>query len=137
MHKTKLHKTSKFLWPLYIDMFVVKWMLFFSIFINLFPKIHHSALRGICSTLKYWPRHFLPSSPPNKDSKPVRPPSLFFFEQHPSKFWRTWLPPPPAILPPGWNVPSSKKAKTYFSKETKDFITNNEKEHLWMLKLGF
>ena len=25
----KLHKTSKGLWPIYIDMFIVKWMIFF------------------------------------------------------------------------------------------------------------
>ena len=30
IYKTKLHKTSKFLWPTYVAMFLVNWMVFFS-----------------------------------------------------------------------------------------------------------
>ena len=32
MYKIKLHKTSKCLWPVYTDMFVVRWMSFFQRF---------------------------------------------------------------------------------------------------------
>ena len=44
MYKIKLHKTSKCLWPVNIDMSVVKWMSFFEVFINHFPRIHRSVL---------------------------------------------------------------------------------------------
>ena len=50
----KLHKTSKCLWPVYIDMFVAKYMFFFYIFINLFPKIHRSSLHNVTISLLYF-----------------------------------------------------------------------------------
>ena len=111
MYKIKLHKTSK---PVYIDMIVAKWMFFFNIFINHFQKIHHIVLWGISPTLKYGRHPFLPPSTPKKAKL---------------ENLRTSLPP--------WDVPSSKIAKTHSFKETKDFITNIEKEHLLMLKLSF
>ena len=58
MYKIKLHKTSKCLWPIHIDMYVVKWMGFFDVFINHFPKIHRSVLRKIAIDLLYfWDVH--------------------------------------------------------------------------------
>ena len=132
MHKIKLHKTSKCLWPIYIDTFVVNWMFFcfsLDIFINHFPKICHSVLQGISATLKYWPHPFLTSpllNPPAKKTLNLPDPYPPPFWATPLKFWRTWLPP--------WNVASSKKVKIYFKKKQ---IANNWKEHLWMLKLGF
>ena len=54
MYKIKLHKTSKFLWPILIDMYVVKWMVFFYVFINHFPKIHRSVLHKITIDLLYF-----------------------------------------------------------------------------------
>ena len=52
MYKIKLHKTSKCLWPVYIDMFVVKWM-FFLCFQNHFPKIHRNVLHKVTTDLLY------------------------------------------------------------------------------------
>ena len=54
MYKIKLHKTSKCLWRVYIDMFVVKWNVFFKVFINHFLKIHRSVLRKITIDLLYF-----------------------------------------------------------------------------------
>ena len=56
MYKIKLHKTSKCLWPVYIDMFAVKWMLFFfDVLINHFPKIDTSVLgKKIIDLLYSW-----------------------------------------------------------------------------------
>ena len=54
MYKIKLHKTSKCLWPIYTDMFVVKSMFFFNIFRNLFPKIH----RGVLCKIAIYLLHF-------------------------------------------------------------------------------
>ena len=44
MYTIKLHKTSKCLWPVYIDKLVVKLKVFLKVFINHFPKIHRSVL---------------------------------------------------------------------------------------------
>ena len=52
MYKIKLHKTSKCLWLVYIDMFVVKWM-FFLCFQNHFAKIHRNVLHKITIDLLY------------------------------------------------------------------------------------
>ena len=49
--QNKLHKTSKCLWPVDMDMFVVKWMVFFDVFINHFQKIHR---RSIVDLLYFW-----------------------------------------------------------------------------------
>ena len=58
MFKIKLHKTSKCVWPVYSDMFIVKWMFFldfFIFFINHFPKIHRSVLCEIAiDSLYFW-----------------------------------------------------------------------------------
>ena len=55
MCKIKLHKTSKCLWPVYTDIFFVKWMFFFGVFLNHFPKIHRSVLRKITiDPLYFW-----------------------------------------------------------------------------------
>ena len=48
------NKTSKCLWSVYIDMFVVKWMYFLYVFINHFPKIHRSVLSKITIDLLYF-----------------------------------------------------------------------------------
>ena len=71
--------------PVYLDMFVVKWIIFFNIFIvsRLSAPPWNTELTSFCRG------QFLSNLP-----------------------------------------------QTFF-KEIKDFITNNEKEHLWMLKLGF
>ena len=53
MCKIKLHKTSKCLGPIYIDMFVMKWG-FFDVFINHFAKIHRSVPRKITIDLLYF-----------------------------------------------------------------------------------
>ena len=53
MYKIKLHKTSKCLWPVNIDMFVVKYF-FFDIFINHFPKIHINVFRKITRAVLYF-----------------------------------------------------------------------------------
>ena len=51
----KLHKTSKCLWPVYIVLFLVRWMsFFFEIFINHLPKIHRNVLRKIVIDLLYF-----------------------------------------------------------------------------------
>ena len=54
MCKIKLHKTFKCLWPLYRDEFVVKWMGFFGVFINHFPKIHRNVPCKITIDLLYF-----------------------------------------------------------------------------------
>ena len=54
MYKIKLHKTSECLWLVYIDMFVVKWMFFFNVLINHFPKIHRSVPCKITIDLLYF-----------------------------------------------------------------------------------
>ena len=54
MCKVKLLKTPKCLWPIYIDMFAVKLMGFFGVFINCFPKIHRSVLPKITIDLFYF-----------------------------------------------------------------------------------
>ena len=55
MYKTKIHKTSKSLSPVYIEMFVVKWVFFFSdVFINHFPKIYRSVLYKITVDLSFF-----------------------------------------------------------------------------------
>ena len=54
MYKIKLHKTSKWLWPLHIDMYVVKWMGFFRRFHKSLPKIHRNVLRKITIDLLYF-----------------------------------------------------------------------------------
>ena len=54
MYKIKLQKTSKCLWPVDIDMLVVKWMLFFDVFINHFQKIPRSVLHKITIDLWYF-----------------------------------------------------------------------------------
>ena len=54
MCKIKLHKTSKFVWPVYIDEFVVKWVFFFDVFINHFLKIHKSVLHKITIDVLYF-----------------------------------------------------------------------------------
>ena len=55
MYKIKLHKTSKCLWPLYIDMFDVKWMFFFWSFSkSLSKKPHRSFLCKITIDLLYF-----------------------------------------------------------------------------------
>ena len=111
MYKIKFHKTWK---PVYIDIFVVKWIFFFNIFINDFPKIHHSVLQGISPTLKYRPQSFL--------SRPSLL-STTRLQKKKKKIEKLRI-----SLPP-WNVLSSKKAETHSFEETKDFITNSEKEH--------
>ena len=134
MHKIKLHKTSKCLWPIYIDTFVVKWIFFcffLDIFINHFPKIRHSILQGISATLKHWPHPFLTSPFLHPLAKKI----LNLSDPCPTPFWGTPLQNFGELDSRPWNVPSSKKVKTYFKK--KQQIVNNWKEHLWMLKLGF
>ena len=56
MYKIKLHKTSKCLLPLYIDMFVLKWVFFFffDVFINHLSKIHRSVLCKITIDVFYF-----------------------------------------------------------------------------------
>ena len=54
MYEITLHKTSKCLWPVYIDMFVEKWMFFFDVFLNHFPKIDRSVLHKITIDLLYF-----------------------------------------------------------------------------------
>ena len=54
MYKIKLHLTSKCLWPEYVDMFVVKWMNFFGVFINHFRKIHGSVLHNRSIVFLKW-----------------------------------------------------------------------------------
>ena len=54
MYKIKLHKTSKCLWPVYKDVSAVKWMFFFNVSINHFPRIHRSVLRKITIGLLYF-----------------------------------------------------------------------------------
>ena len=54
MYKIKLQKTSKCLWPVYIDIIIVKWMFFSDFFLNHFPKIHSSVLRKITIGLLYF-----------------------------------------------------------------------------------
>ena len=56
MYKIKFHKTSKCLWPVFIDMFVGKLLLFFffEVFINHFPQIHKSVLHKITIDLLYF-----------------------------------------------------------------------------------
>ena len=54
MYKIKLHKTLKCLWPIYTDMSVMKWMFFFNVFVNHFPRIHRSALLKITIDLFYF-----------------------------------------------------------------------------------
>ena len=54
MYKIKLQKTLKCLWPVYIDMFAVKWMVFSDVFINHFLKIHRSTLHKITKDLLYF-----------------------------------------------------------------------------------
>ena len=55
MYKMKVYKTSKCLWPVYIDIFVVKWMGFFSTysFDGHFPRIHRSVLGKIADLLHF------------------------------------------------------------------------------------
>ena len=56
IYKTKLYVTSKCLWPIYTDMFVVKWKkFFFNVFINHFPKICRSVHHKITiDPLYFW-----------------------------------------------------------------------------------
>ena len=55
MCRIKLHKTSKCLWPVYIDMFAMKWTsFFFDVFINHLPKNHRSVLLKITVDLVYF-----------------------------------------------------------------------------------
>ena len=52
-----MYKTIKCLWLIYIyiDRYVVvKWMFFFDIFVNHFPKIHRSVLRKLTIDLSYF-----------------------------------------------------------------------------------
>ena len=54
MYKIKCQRTSKCLWPVEIDMLVVKWMVFFDVFINHFQKIQ-SVLHKIAIDLSnFW-----------------------------------------------------------------------------------
>ena len=54
--KQNFIKPQNFCVPIYIDLFVVKWMLlfFFEVFINRLPKIHRSVLRKITIDLLYF-----------------------------------------------------------------------------------
>ena len=55
MYKIKLHRTSKCLWPIYIDIFVVILFFFFvDIFVNNFLKAHRSVLHKITKNLLYF-----------------------------------------------------------------------------------
>ena len=63
---------------------------------------------------------FYPAPPPPNNSKSVRPPYPLY-EENLSKFWRTWLPHPKPM-----KCTLIQKSKGSFSKETKDFISNNE-----------
>ena len=54
MYKIKLHKTLKCLWAVHIDIYVVKWMGFFDVFINHLLKIHRSILHKITIYLLYF-----------------------------------------------------------------------------------
>ena len=60
MYEKKLYKTLKYLWPVHIDMYFLKWMVFFDVFINHFLKIHRSFLCQITIDLLYF-KKFLTS----------------------------------------------------------------------------
>ena len=80
---------------------------------------YHSVLQVISPTLKYWSHHFLPRLPPPKKIVNLPDPSLY--EQPPSKFWRTWLPPPSPL-----KCTFVQNNRYSFFKEAKDFILNNK-----------
>ena len=137
MHKIKLHKTSKCLWPVYIDMTVVKWMFFFQRFHeslsnnpSLCPPGYQPHPETLISPFLTRPPPVppLPPSPKKLNQSEIckklyKSPTLIlqlFFQQHPSKFWRAWLPP--------WNVPYVMYQQLIFLKQQNILLSAMKKD---------